>query len=150
MPILRKILPAQAIFMATILSLPLCAGCGEDGPQRTAIWGKVTWKEQPVPRGVIYFNPNVNKGNTGPQGYALIRDGAFDTRQSPGKGCVAGPHSVQIQGFDGQNIRDGHPYGNQLFASYETSIDVSAEAKEINLTIPDSVAPVAAPSSQVE
>jgi hypothetical protein len=143
MPFFSRSLTASAIVAATLLSVALCAGCGDDGPPRIALWGKAIWKGQPIPRGVVYFGPNVGKGNSGPQGYALIQDGVFDTRQSPGKGCVAGPHIVQIDGCNGHNIRNGYPYGDQLFAPYETSLDVSAEGGEIELIVPDSVQAIA-------
>jgi hypothetical protein len=150
MPLFPKTLLGVAKVVSTLLLLLLWAGCGENGPPRIALWGNVTWKGQPVPRGVIYFGPNVSKGNSGPQGYALIRDGVFDTRRSPGKGCVAGPHKVQIQGFNGQNVRSGRPYGDQLFASYETSLDVSADGGEIELIVPDTVKAIAPGASEPE
>ncbi|MEX0642798.1 MAG: hypothetical protein WD468_08870 [Pirellulales bacterium] len=142
MPLFLKTFAPFTIAAATLSSFLLCGGCGEIGPPRSALWGNVTWKGQPVPRGIIFFGPNVSKGNSGPQGFALIHDGVFDTRQSPGKGCVAGPHIVQIHGCNGQNIRDERPYGDELFAPYETSLDVSAEAGEIDLIVPNTVQPI--------
>lgn len=139
MPLFPKTLLNSAIVAAALLSLLPCAGCGEDGPRRSALWGKVTWKGQPVPRGIVYFSPNAGKGNTGPQGYALIKDGVFDTRRSPGKGCVAGPHIVRIHGCSGQNISDSRPYGDPLFATYQTDLNVSDIGEEIDLTVPDTV-----------
>ena len=128
---------AAPLFLLLILSL--VSGCGDSGPPRAAIWGKVTWKGEPVPSGVIYFSPDASRGNSGPQGFALIEDGVFDTRRPRAKGCSAGPQLVQIQGFDGQNKSDDLPYGNQLFKPYELAIDVPAEGAENDLTIPDSV-----------
>src|SRR5690606_13506637 len=107
-----QVLSKCGLAAVTCWSLILLTGCGEDGPPRIAVNGTVNWKGQPVPRGVIYFGPDSSKGNTGPKGFALIVDGVFDTQGSPGKGCMAGPHKVEIQGFDGLNIRDGYPYGN--------------------------------------
>jgi hypothetical protein len=128
----------SSVIITVLASLSL-SGCGGDGPPRVDLWGTVNWKGQPVPRGVIYFGPDGRKGNTGPQGYVLIQDGRFDTRRSPAKGCVVGPHIVQIDGCDGQDIRNGYPYGNQLFAPYEASLDISAEGGEIDLVVPDTV-----------
>lgn len=70
----------------TCLRACCLGGCSKSTVDRVDAWGKVTWKGQPIPRGVIYFGPDGGKGNTGPQGYALIVDGLFDTRKASGKG----------------------------------------------------------------
>src|SRR5204862_378695 len=62
-------------------------GCGES---RVEVSGEVTFDGKPVPAGRIYFNPDFTKGNDGPQGYADIKDGKFDTRNK-GKGACGGP-----------------------------------------------------------
>lgn len=129
----------KAAAIATVVVGLSLTGCGKDGPPRVDVWGTVNWKGQPVPRGVILFGPDVSKENRGPQGFALILDGRFDTRQSLAKGCMTGPHVVQIDGCDGQNIRNGYPYGNQLFSPYETSLDIPLGGGEMDLVVPDTV-----------
>ncbi|MEX0642989.1 MAG: hypothetical protein WD468_09835 [Pirellulales bacterium] len=117
------------------------SGCGNGSSQRVAVWGDVTWKGQPVPAGVIYFNPDKKKGNTGPQGFALIQDGHFDSRAEFSKGCVTGPLVALIQGCTGEGKSSNFPYGRPLLAPVELPLDVPAEGGQIDLTIPDSAAP---------
>lgn len=137
-----------AIRFALLLAFASLAGCGDSGPARTAIWGSVSWKGQPVPKGIVYFGPDTSKGNSGPQGFALIKDGMFDTRAKNSKGCMAGPHKAIVHGCDGQGIGPGSPYGHNLFSPYELAIEIPAEGGEINLTVPNSVPP--APASRNE
>ena len=131
-----------------LLSSVTFAGCGKDGPSRLDVWGTITWKGQPIRSGVIFFEPNTTKGNKGPQGFALIKEGNFDSRYERSKGCISGPHIATIQAGDGQNITSGRPYGNSLFASHNLAIDIPPDGGEINLQIPDSVPP--APKTTVE
>ena len=139
--------PTFALAVALLL-LAFSSGCSEKDTGRVAVWGDVTWKGQPVPSGVVYFSPDTKKGNKGPQGYALIKAGAYDSRGELSKGCVTGPVMVSIQGCDGQGIVPGKPYGRSLFASHETSLDIPAEGGQIDLTVPDSAAPPAAASEK--
>ena len=123
-------------------------GCENGGPDRKAIWGTISWKGQQVPSGVVYFSPDTSKGSKGPQGFALIKEGKFDTRHERSKGCMTGPHIATIQAADGENITSGRPYGSSLFASYNLEIDIPPDGGEINLQVPDSVPP--APKTTAE
>jgi hypothetical protein len=116
-------------------------GCSDSGPSRTAIWGNVNWKGQPIPKGIVYFGPDTSKGNTGPQGFALISDGKYDTRAKNSKGCMQGPHKAIIHGCDGQDIGPGTPYGHNLFVPFEMAIDIPSAGGEFDLSVPDSVLP---------
>src|SRR5262245_247161 len=99
------------------IGLALLAGCG-GGPKRLHLSGQVLYNGQPVPAGEIYFDPDVAKGKDGPQGFARIENGRYDTRKG-GVPLTAGPHVVRILGFDG-NARPGADvlYGKRLFPEY--------------------------------
>ena len=131
-----------------LLAFVAIAGCGKKDSGRVAVWGEVTWKGRPVPMGVIYFSPDTKKGNRGPQGFALIKDGHYDSRDARSKGCVTGPQVVVVQGCNGLGVSGDFPYGRPLFASYEMPIEVAAEGGQMDLTVPDSVAAPAAESEK--
>jgi hypothetical protein len=77
-----------------------------------------------VPAGEIYFDPDVSKGNDGPQGFARIKDGQYDTRQG-GVAAGSGPHVVRIFGFDGKTPPgEDLPLGRRLFSEYKASADI--------------------------
>ena len=135
---------------SAFVALAASAGCGQNGVPRNAVWGSVTWKGQPVPRGVIYISPDTTKGNSGPQGYALIKDGHYDTRDEHSKGCSAGPQIAVVQGCDGQGISPARPYGNSLFAPFEIPIEVAPKGSQADLKTPDSVAPAATTTTDRE
>jgi hypothetical protein len=141
---------AAAVVIAFLL-LAASSGCSNNGSQRVAVWGDVTWKDKPVPTGIVYFSPDTKKGNKGPQGFALIKNGHYDSRDARSKGCVTGPQVVIVQGCNGEGISGTFPYGRPLFASYEMPVEVSAEGGQMDLKIPDSVPPATAASgSDVE
>lgn len=106
------------------LGLACVAGCG-DAIVRTQVSGAVIYDGQAVPVGRIYFNPDASKQNDGPQGYADIKDGRYDTRLS-GKAPVPGALLVRVEGFDGQP-EEGRPIGQALFI-YETALDLAKGA----------------------
>ncbi len=114
----------------------LGTGCsGDKGPRRYHVQGRVEFRGAPVPTGRIVFDPDPVKGNRGPQGVAIIQDGAFDTRAATGKGTVGGPHIVRIDGFDGQGGNDDSPFGNALFRDYQQSVDLPQEDTEMDFTV---------------
>ncbi len=98
------------------------SGCGgSSGPARYRVSGKVTFKGQPVPAGRITFEPDAAKNNSGPAGYAEIKDGRYQTPAD--KGTVGGPHQVRIVGFDGRPVGES-PDGTPLFPEYRTTANL--------------------------
>ena len=108
-------------------------GC-EQGPQRFNVSGTVTYNEQPLPAGVLYFDPDVSKQNDGPQGYAFIKDGRFDTAET-NSGPVGGPHLARIEGFDGKPGEE-LPMGRLLFADFSQAVDLPREDTTLNFAVP--------------
>jgi hypothetical protein len=117
------------------LLVPLTA-CSNKSSSRFDLWGTVTFKGRPVPAGLIAINPDLSKGNDGPQGLAEIRDGRFDTRRLD-KGAPSGPVLLLIDGFDGVPQPDS-PYGKPLFLGYKVSMELPKEATEKNIEVPAS------------
>lgn len=77
-----------------LAGVPFLVGCGGEPSDAVRLSGEVTFKGQPVPEGMIYFDP---KG-TGTQGFAKISDGKYDTR-SDGRPAPLGAVTVRIEGF---------------------------------------------------
>jgi hypothetical protein len=125
--------------LALLFVLVVC-GCGSsDGPQRLLVSGTVTFRGQPVPRGVISFTPDARRGNRGPQGIASIVDGKFTT-DGNGKGSVSGPQIVEIRGSgpaaSGGDVRPNSS-GERLFPPYTTEIEVGEGDSTFNFEVPD-------------
>ncbi len=79
-------------FILLWLGLAL-VGCSKGGVPRVTVSGKVTFRGQAVPIGLVSFTPDAKKGNRGPQGVARIVDGTYTTKDG-GKGSVLGPQLV--------------------------------------------------------
>src|SRR4051812_13383796 len=86
--------PASVLLSAAIF----LGGCAAS--ERNDVSGEITYDGKPVPAGRIYFTPDLDKGNDGPQGYAPIKDGKYDTRKD-GQGATGGPMIVVIKGYNG-------------------------------------------------
>ena len=111
--------------------LALClVGCG---PTSAEISGTVTFDGKPIPRGRIYFSPDAARNNDGPQGFAEIRDGKYDTRLN-GRGASGGPTIVRIEGTDGAAM----PVS--LFVEYLEPIDLPKETCVRDFNVPASAA----------
>src|SRR5262249_52935973 len=109
-------------------------GCG--GSQGGVdVWGEVNFNGKPVPAGRIYFNPDVCKGNKGPQGYAGIPDRKFDTRKG-GKGACAGPTVVVINGNEAGKDPASGSMGIALFKEYQITIDLPSSPCEKSFDVP--------------
>ncbi|MEX0792760.1 MAG: hypothetical protein WD045_06460 [Pirellulaceae bacterium] len=125
-------------FHVTRLMVVLCAlalGCAqEESQKRYHVSGTVTHEGNPVSVGTIQFRPDSMQGNSGPPGFADIKEGKFDTKLS-GKGTIGGPHLVTIDAFDGQNIDpDIRPNGDTFVSGYQQKIDLEKES-ETQLTL---------------
>lgn len=119
------------------LVLPFCLGCGGSaptGPARFDLSGKVTFDGKPVPSGRIDFEPDSEQQNSGPAGFAEIKNGSFSTSGS-GKGTVGGPHIVRIQGFDGAGAER-----KPLFQEYSLKESLPKSASTKDFSVPASAA----------
>jgi hypothetical protein len=115
-------------------ALIVLAGCGDRAPPRYHVKGTVTYDGKPLPAGVIYFDPYPMKKNDGPQGFAHVKDGRFDTRDG-GRPCAGGPMIVRIEGFDGKPAAE-LPVGNVLFRNHEEKVELPREDCERDFTVP--------------
>jgi hypothetical protein len=116
--------------------LLIASSCSSKSSDRVDVWGTVTFKSKPVPAGLIVMNPDFSKGNDGPQGMAEIREGRFDTRPLD-KGAPSGPVVFMIDGFDG--VAQGESSsGRPLFVSYKMQLDLSKQASEQHIVVPES------------
>lgn len=122
-------------FSIAVLSLAVFCGCQDSSDvQRFDVQGTVTFDGKPVPAGTIMLTPS--PGNTGPGGYAEIRDGKFDTAEG-GQGPTGGPHHVVIQGYDGKtNPANELPMGSALFDPYETDVNLPDADTKNDFDIP--------------
>lgn len=84
-------------FAAAALIVLALSSCEGRAVRRYALNGSVQFRGQPVPLGRVTFEPDVERGNSGPGTCAFIRDGKFRTQA--GKGHSAGPHIIRILGF---------------------------------------------------
>lgn len=119
------------------LSLATWTGCGGNagGPERYDVSGTVTFAGKPVPYGQITFDPDASKGNSGPQGYANIRDGKYDTSSSGGRGVIGGPHRLLISGFDRLSANEDDP-ATPLFPQYSLSLDLPKKDSTQDIDVP--------------
>ena len=109
-------------------------GCGNQGPRRFHLTGKVTYGGQSVPAGQIFFDPDVSKNNDGPAGFAFIKNGSFDTRLD-GRQHIGGPHQIRIQAFDGKPGSE-LPLGRMMAPEYTTSADLPSENGQRDFEVP--------------
>ncbi len=137
---------ARVYGAATYLSTlaVLCAvvglgGCsGESTQPRYQVSGSVTYAGQPVPSGLVKFEPDVDKGGVGPGSYAPIKDGTYCTEE----GLCAGPMKVRICGMDGieqEVVKDGETVmaESPLFDEYPTQAEVKHKDTVVDFEIPE-------------
>ncbi len=120
----------------------LTLGCG--GDKGTRVSGTVTFDGKPVPTGKIYFMPDGTKGNSGPTGYANIKDGKYDTAAPGSRGVTPGPNKVTIEGTDPSAPPAGETSGDVtstlLFTGYETTADLPEAASTKDFDVPPEAA----------
>jgi hypothetical protein len=142
---LRRFARLSRLLPALLGLLPL--GCGGDGTHH--VTGKVNFQGKPVPAGKIYFIPDNSKGNTGPTGYADIKDGFFDTSATGGSGVPPGPLIIAIEGIDPSAKPDKPKRGEEesgvvseeatgkvLFPRYEVNFEMPKENTTKDIEVP--------------
>jgi hypothetical protein len=132
----------RATFLAGIMPVALCLVLGCGGNKTFRVSGTVTFKGKPVPAGKIYFIPDGSKGNSGPTGYADIKDGSYDTSRSGGQGAVSGPVIIAVEGTDPSSRPDkpdpsGEVTAKLLFARYEMTVDLPKASSTKDITVPE-------------
>ncbi len=125
----------------TLPVLMLQVGCGGGDPfNRQQVSGTVMYEGQPIPRGSIWFEPDASVGRDAPTGFAVVRDGQFETQ--PDRSPVAGPHTLRIAGFDGSPPDDdewdspAEYMGEPLFAEYTTTAEIPPPDGRLELEVP--------------
>jgi hypothetical protein len=116
--------------------LACCAalvGCGSDGPDRHRLSGEAEFDGRPIPYGDVLFTPDGAKGNKGPQGIAMIRNGKYDTAAAGGKGIAGGPTVIRVTGFDAE--------GGKLICEYEWSVELPRGDGTFKIEVPAQGAP---------
>ncbi len=108
-------------YLAASLCLMSLVGCGggDAGPPRFQLSGTVTFDGNPVPNGMIVFEPDTSRNNKGPQGLAVIDQGKFDTSLAGGKGIVGGPMVVRITGQSSKGDPNSDEPIKALFENFE-------------------------------
>ena len=81
------------VLLITTSSLAALVGCGDSGPARGAIQGKITVGGQPLAKGRILFTPIAP--NQGPAASARIESGQYKLAATDGP--VAGPNRVEVE-----------------------------------------------------
>ncbi|HBO44562.1 MAG TPA: hypothetical protein DD670_11630 [Planctomycetaceae bacterium] len=127
------------LHVATTLVILACGllvgeGCGKSTVKRHNLSGQVTFQGKPIPVGLIVFEPDATKGNRGPQGFAQIFDGRYETDKF-GKGAIVGALNVEITGFPPGDGSAGSP-NVPLFPPYKTSVQISEETTTLNFEVP--------------
>ena len=121
----------------------LCAifvlvGCSSESTRpRYQVSGTVTYAGEPVPSGLVKFEPDVDKGGVGPGSYAPIKNGTYCTEE----GLCAGPVKVRICGMDGvehEVVKDGETVMEEspLFDEYPTEAEVQQQDTVVDFEIP--------------
>ena len=87
------LLISKAFPPATIVLALALAGCGESGPARAPIRGRVTLGGQPLKAGRIIFTPQAP--NTGPATSAAISEGVYQLART--EGPIVGRNRVEIE-----------------------------------------------------
>jgi hypothetical protein len=122
--------------LLALLSLLATSGCGDPGPVRHRVQGTVTYGGKPVTFGRVVFDPDVMQDNNGPQGYAAIENGRFDTAANGGKGTSGGPMVLTLDGFepigDGLDATAVRP----LFSGHQEHRDLPTADVELEIEIP--------------
>jgi hypothetical protein len=125
-------------FLRCLLPVLLCGliiGCGSG----VRVSGKVTFKGQPVPGGKVYISPDTSKGNSGPTGYADIKNGFYDTGAAGGSPCVAGAVVFGVEGVDPNAPPDKAAPDvttKLLFPRYEFKMELPGSSTTKDIDVP--------------
>ena len=137
----------RVIGLVAVCSLTVIAGCAKQEIKRFRAQGSVTFDGKPVPAGTVYFDPNAQKGNKGPQGYANIVDGKYDTNNG-GQGHVGGAMKIRIVGLSApaKARTDDTPIPS-LFPEFVDTIDLKSADDTRDFAVPKDYAGAPVPGA---
>lgn len=119
-----------AVFLAAAVVL---SGCG--GREKLYdVSGTITFDGKPIPKGLIFFDPDSSKGTQGTQGFANILNGKYNTAEQ-GKGIKGGSYVIRISGFDGKEAPEA-PFGMFLFPEYQDRKELPAQTQTLDINVP--------------
>lgn len=107
------------LLLISVAFLSLSLGCRENGPTNYKLSGAITFKGEPVSNGEVYLRPV----GDGPGGFALIKDGKYETID--GKGYLSGLSKITFHGGDG------------LFPPITIELDLPAEDFVYDIEVTD-------------
>jgi hypothetical protein len=128
-----RMVRSWSIVSLLLSGLLVAAGCNNE-PKRYHVWGKATYQGQPIPAGSITFDPDIPAGGRGPQGFAIIKNGEYDTRND-GLGHVGGKYAARIYAADGIPQIE-LPIGGRLFPELTIPRELPLEDIEWNIDVP--------------
>lgn len=112
-------------------------GCGPGKPALTEISGTITFKGEPIPAGDISFTPDVSISNGELRMY-MVKDGKFNSEETPESGLLPGKYKVRVNGYDGVQIPNFYS-GKQIFNAVEMEMDIAPGEKVAkDVVIPES------------
>src|SRR5690349_13501408 len=107
---------AWAVWLLVIVAFAACSQ--EEKLYRVS--GNVTFNGKPIPKGLIFFDPQAE----GPQGFANIEDGKYDTSiPGKGRGVRGGSYNIRVSGLTGIEKNEA-PFGDALFPEYSDTKDL--------------------------
>lgn len=121
-----------------LLAAAVCAaasivvGCSSE-EKLYDVSGTVTHNGKPIPKGLIFFDPDMSKGGVGTQGFANILNGKYDTADK-GKGIRGGAYIVRVSGFDGKEANDA-PFGQSLFPEYTETRELPSTTSTLDIDV---------------
>jgi len=113
---------ARAYGSLLLLACFWITGCSNQ-PALTEISGTVNFKGSPIPAGDVSFMPDVSVAGGQLRMY-MVKDGKFDSVQTPGMGLLPGKYKVRINGYDGKQI-PRYFSGKQIFNPYELEMEIA-------------------------
>jgi hypothetical protein len=115
--------------------LVFCVGCSKQ-PAQTEISGTVTFKGKPIPAGDVGFTPDVGVAGAQVQMY-MVKDGKYNSADTPGSGLRPGKYTVRIAGYDGKQI-PMYFSGKQIFNAVQEEIVITEGTMTKDFVVPDS------------
>jgi hypothetical protein len=128
----RKQLPHMLLCMSLVVLFTACT----KQPEPIHVSGTVTFRGQPVPKGLILIHPDRQQGNSGPFGIATIQDGKFDTKEMKGRGAMPGRVKFAITGYENVGVAEDYSDAPSLFPPFAVNKEIGPDATVIEIVVP--------------